>query len=81
MCELKMISNSINRVNKYEFNKNGLNKCLKDIKKRQEGRIEDIIFYTGIIVLFLVGVIGSKFVLSYFVGSGTSKVVKWLMVR
>jgi hypothetical protein len=67
------------KIKTYEFSTKGLNKCINDIKQDKINKVFDVAFYIILISLFSTGVIGEKFITTYFATTLTSKTVKFLM--
>jgi hypothetical protein len=65
----------------YPLTKEGWNKAKLDNKKEKMDRIMDIGIYGTMGVLFVSGVIGANWLISYVACTGVSKSVKWMVVK
>jgi hypothetical protein len=69
----------LNKQKTYNFNNKDFSICLKDIKKDKSDKVQSIVWVGIYIILFIVGVVSTKWLINGLVGMGTSQIVKWLI--
>ena len=72
---------SIYRTKTYKFSQDGFNKCMRDIKARNKAFNvkDDMLWCLGMGILFMIGVVGSEWILKYYLGVGVSRIVRIIM--